>query len=199
MIKNQNLQEPKRTLRSDQGNTLVGMVIGLVMGLGIALAAAYFIEKNPPTEKPNMRPPQIPLIPKVNSDGTVTNEARDPNSPLQNKPKPADNPLDSSTIPSATDTSAAPTPPSTPPVTETKPSTIYWLQVGAFNDRSKAEANKAQLAMQGMQVKISESKGDNGSTWRVRLGPYSNLQEMDEDKNNLDNEGISYSVIKANK
>ncbi len=182
------LQELKY-LKSEEGNTLLGLVIGLVIGLGIALAAAYFMQKNPPAERPNIRVPEPKLIPKVNPDGTTSNELKDPNGPLYGKPKTAESTSESN-APAAVDQSTA---------TETKLETIYWIQVGAYADKSAAESQKAVLALQGLQSKIFEHKTDTQTTWRLRVGPYSELQDMGGDKTKLDNAGIAYSVIKANK
>ena len=192
MTKNSQFQKELHQLQSEQGNILLGMVIGLVIGLGIALAAAYFIQKNPPTEKLNVRPPELSVVPKVNPDGTTTNELRDPNGPLQGKQKAPDSTADNQNMP---------TPVIEPitPVPEVKTVAIYWLQVGAYSDKAFADSQKAQLAMQGMQAKVTENKIEGQSTWRVRIGPYSELPDLNDDKNKLDNAGVSYSVIKANK
>jgi cell division protein FtsN len=180
-------------LNSEQGNILLGMLFGLVIGLGIALAAAYFIQKNPPTERANVRPPQLPVVPKINKDGTTTNELRDPNVPLQGKPKTPESSLENpQSIPSAVIEPTAPVP-------AVKPGVIFWIQVGAYSEKSSAESQKAQLALQGLQSKITEQKTDTQSTWRVRVGPYAELEDLNDDKNKLDNANISYSVIKANK
>jgi cell division protein FtsN len=180
-------------LNSEQGNILLGMLFGLVIGLGIALAAAYFIQKNPPTERSNVRPPQLPVVPKINKDGTTTNELRDPNLPLQGKPKTPESALENQpSIPSAVIEPTAPVP-------AVKPSVIFWIQVGTYAEKSSAESQKAQLALQGLQSKITEQKTDTQSTWRVRIGPYAELEDLNVDKNKLDNANISYSVIKANK
>ena len=192
MTKKSQFQKELHQLQSEQGNILLGMVIGVVIGLGIALAAAYFIQKNPPTEKPNVRPPELSVVPKVNADGTTTNELRDPNAPLHSKPKTPDSSADNQNIPT-------PVIEPTPPVPEVKASAIYWLQVGAYSDKAFADSQKAQLAMQGFQAKITENKVEGQSTWRVRIGPYSELPDLNDDKNKLDNSGFSYSVIKANK
>ena len=194
MTKNSQFQKELHQLQSEQGNILLGMVIGLVIGLGIALAAAYFIQKNPPTEKPNVRPPELSVVPKVNADGTTTNELRDPNGPLQGKPKTPDSSVDNHNIPAPV---SEPAPPA--PAPEVKTSAIYWLQVGAYSDKAFADSQKAQLAMQGMQAKVTENKIEGQSTWRVRIGPYSELPDLNDDKHKLDNAGVSYSVIKANK
>ena len=192
MTKKSHFQKELHQLQSEQGNILLGMVIGLVIGLGIALAAAYFIQKNPPSEKPNVRLPELSVVPKVNADGSTTNELRDPNTPLQGKPKTSVNASDSVNTP-------PPLVEPTPPVPEVKTSVIYWLQVGAYSDKAFADSQKAQLAMRGMQAKVTENKIEDQSTWRVRIGPYSELPDLNDDKHKLDNAGISYSVIKANK
>ena len=53
--------------------------------------------------------------------------------------------------------------------------------------------------MQGLQARISEVKNEVSSIWRVRIGPFTSLQEMQSSKSRLDDAGVSYSVIKANK
>ena len=185
------IQKEKQDRAGEQGNILLGMVIGLVLGLGIALAAAYFIQKNPPSEKPNFRAPEIPTVPKVHSDGTIGNEIRDPNSPIQsNKSKIPEKPTENTSIPEAVHTA---------PPTEVRPTYIYWIQAGAYVEKAMAENQKGQLALQGVQAKVTEFKTDTQSTWRVRVGPYNEIQDLSDDKTKLDNAGISYSVIKANK
>jgi cell division protein FtsN len=197
MIQKTNGPKEVKETKSGTSNLLLGMGFGLVIGLGIALVAAYLIEKNPPIEKLNSRAPDIALVPKVAEDGTVTNEAADPNTTLQGKQKKPEIATDTSVAASPVDIPPPPTPAAT---TENPSGTSFFIQAGSFNDKSAAESSKAQLAMQGMQAKISEFKKDDKTTsWRVRLGPYGNPQEMVDDKNNLDNAGIAFSVIKVNK
>jgi cell division protein FtsN len=192
MNKKERFLQELSQLKSEDGNTLLGMVIGLVIGLGIALGAAYFMQKNPPAERPNIRVPEPNLVPKVNPDGTTTNELKDPNSALYGKPRVPENNAET-----AQQSPASIEQPSVAP--EVKPTVIYWIQVGAYAEKSAAESQKAVLALQGLQSKIFEYKTDTQTTWRVRVGPYSELPEMSGDKNKLDNAGIAYSVIKANK
>jgi cell division protein FtsN len=192
MIKKSHFQKELQQLQSEQGNILLGMVIGLVIGLGIALSVAYFIHKNPPTEKLNVRPPELSFVPKLNADGTTTNELRDPNTPLHSKPKIPESSANNQNTPTSVIESTTPEP-------EVKASATYWLQIGAYSDKAYADSQKAQLAMQGLQARITENKIDGQSTWRVRIGPYTELPDLNDDKNKLDNSGISYSVIKANK
>ena len=176
------IQKEKQDRAGEQGNILLGMVIGLVLGLGIALALS---------EKPNVRAPEIPTVPKVHSDGTIGNEIRDPNSPIQsNKSKIPEKPTENTSIPEAVHTA---------PPTEVRPTYIYWIQAGAYVEKAMAENQKGQLALQGVQAKVTEFKTDTQSTWRVRVGPYNEIQDLSDDKTKLDNAGISYSVIKANK
>jgi cell division protein FtsN len=189
MNKKDSLLQEVKYLKTEEGNTLLGLVIGLVIGLGIALAVAYFMQKNPPAERPNVRVPEPKLIPKENPDGTTSNELKDPNGPLYGKLRSVES-TSENTSPIVADQATS---------TETKPVTIYWIQVGAYADKSAAESQKAVLALQGLQSKIFEHKTETQTTWRVRVGPYSELQDMSGDKTKLDNAGIAYSVIKANK
>lgn len=179
-----------------RGNIYLGLVLGLVIGLGIALGVAYMIQKNPPVEKPNVRAPDVPVVPKIKADGSISEELQDPNSPLKPKPRAPDTTSGVDDPPPAFPSS----PPPPPSTTETaKPNAIYWIQVGAYTDRSAAESQKATLALQGMQSKITEHKGETNVTYRVRLGPFNSLQEVEDVKNQLNNADIPNTVIKFNK
>ena len=186
----------KTQLNPEPAKMLFGVVIGLIIGLGIALVVAYTIIRNPPVEKQNVRTPDIPIVPKIMPDGTI-GESRDINSPLRLKGKNAEA---ADVSPSTDAPPVAQVPP--PQVVDTKevsPGVTYWLQVGAYTDKAAAETEKAGIAMQGLQARISEVKNEVSSIWRVRIGPFASLQEMQSSKSRLDDAGVSNSVIKANK
>ena len=187
----------KTQLNPEPAKMLFGVVIGLIIGLGIALVVAYTIIRNPPVEKQNVRTPDIPIVPKIMPDGTI-GESRDINSPLRLKGKNAE----AADVSSSTDAPPVVQALSPPQVVDTKeasPGVTYWLQVGAYTDKAAAETEKAGIAMQGLQARISEVKNEVSSIWRVRIGPFVSLQEMQSSKSRLDDAGVYYSVIKANK
>jgi cell division protein FtsN len=186
----------QKIFNQQNGNTFIGIVIGLILGLGIALAVAYVISKNSPEEKTNLRPPEIGLIPKL-SNSTDLSQAPDVNQPLRkNKASETDNvdPV-ASVVKSNQDT----TPAIVPPVENTKSDTIYWVQLGAYGDKSTAESEKASFALQGVQTKLIEGKNDGQTIWRLRLGPFNSESDVKTSKSALESIGISYTIIKANK
>lgn len=173
-------------LNSQHGNTMLGFIAGLIVGLLIALVVAWGITRHAPSEKPNVRPPEITVQPKVTPEGESI-EPKDINQPLKGKSKTSESSDAVTTEPTKKVESA-------PEVTNT-----YWLQVGAYSSKSEAENQKAALAMQGMQAIISEFLKDDKKIWRVRIGPIEDATELQKNKRRLDESGISYSVIKVNK
>lgn len=47
---------------------------------------------------------------------------------------------------------------------------VYWLQAGAFKNRTDAENMRGNLALLGFESSISEATSNNGKVYRVRLG-----------------------------
>lgn len=169
---------------NSRGNTLYGFIAGLIVGLAIALVVAYMINRNAPQEKQNVRAPDIAVVPKPNANGDST-EPRDINSPLKGKNTKAED-SDKSV--------AAETPPK-----KAEASTTFWLQIGAYSNRGDAEAQRAAVAMQGIQAVVSEHTVDEKKLWRVRIGPFASAQDATSTKGKLEDANIAYSLIKVNK
>jgi cell division protein FtsN len=69
----------------------------------------------------------------------------------------------------------------------------YVLQVGSFPDAGKAEAKKAQLALQGFTAHVQAITID-GQTWnRVQIGPFASATELQRVQKRLSAAGI-YSI-----
>ena len=183
------------------GNTFIGIVIGLILGLGIALGVAYVISKNSPEDKATSRSSEMGLVPKL-SNSVDPGQVPDVNQPLRkNKSNDeANNDPVASVVKSSQDTTPAIAPPATVATTESsKSDTIYWVQLGAYGDKSTAESEKASFALQGVQTKLIEGRNDGQTIWRLRLGPFTTESEVQTSKTALENIGISYTVIKAKK
>jgi cell division protein FtsN len=73
------------------------------------------------------------------------------------------------------------------------------LQVGAFNKRADADAQKASLAIQGIQSQLSEVSSEGNVLWRVRVGPYNSVEESNAVRDKLSSMGIKPTVIKSPK
>jgi cell division protein FtsN len=83
--------------------------------------------------------------------------------------------------------------------TSAKTDVVFFVQTGAFASQSEADAQKASLAMQGMQSQISEGLVDGKSVWRVRIGPFANVDDSGIVRSKLTGMGIKPAVIKVNK
>ena len=191
----------------------MGFIIGVVVGLGAALAVAVYVTKVP-----------IPFINKGQSrsaDQDVAesqkNKNWDPNAPLygKNPTKPAE-PAKSETQ-AGTDTGAAAVP--TAKSTELKPAVSadplgdlaqaraaagavaepfsYFVQIGAFRTAEDAESQRARLSLGGVQAKVSEREQSGRVVFRVRVGPFGKKEEADQAKEKLDAAGYETALVRV--
>jgi cell division protein FtsN len=183
---------------SEYGGTILGFILGLGVGLGVAFVIAFYLSKNTPQERPGVRAPNLPLTIKpgpapAEGEVAVPAEALDLNKPLQGKSAaPAANAPDP-----IADLANGKKPVDVAPATKSE--AIYFLQVGAFNKRADADAQKASLAIQGIQSQLSEINSEGNTLWRVRVGPYNSVEESNPVRDKLNNMGIKPSVIKSSK
>ncbi|MFI4889872.1 MAG: SPOR domain-containing protein [Steroidobacterales bacterium] len=82
------------------------------------------------------------------------------------------------------------------PVPETRRGT-YVLQAGSYKNIADAERTRAQLALQGVDAKIQKVTVDNDSWLRVRIGPISNLDELNHLRQVLRKADIDVLVIQV--
>lgn len=75
----------------------------------------------------------------------------------------------------------------------------YLLQIGAFPDASKAEAMKAQLAMQGFVANVQTVNLHGQPYHRVRLGPFASASALEATKQRLTAAGIQSIALKEGK
>lgn len=187
---------------SQSGGTILGFILGLGAGLGIAFVIAFYLSKNTPQERPGMRAPSLPLTIKPSAspaegETAVPAEPVDLNKPLQGK-SPA--PVSSDPIGDLVGgKKTADKQVDTAPASAAKSDSIYFLQVGAFTKRADADAQKANLAIQGIQAQLSEVTSDGNTLWRVRVGPYNSVEESNPIRDKLTGIGIKSTLIKSSK
>ena len=184
----------------EYGGTILGFILGLGVGLGVAFVIAFYLSKNTPQERPGVRAPNLPLTIKPGpapAEGEVVApaESLDLNKPLQGKSAaPAVNASDP-----IADLANGKKPAESTPAAAAKSDAIYFLQVGAFNKRADADAQKASFAIQGIQSQLSEISSEGNTLWRVRVGPYNSVEESNPVRDKLNGMGIKPSVIKSSK
>jgi cell division protein FtsN len=96
---------------------------------------------------------------------------------------------------------AKPASPATPaPATaNAEASTGYFLQVGAYKTEADAEKQRARLAFQGFESKVSQRDAGGVTYFRVRIGPFSKFDDMNASRQRLSDAGIDTAVIRFTK
>lgn len=192
---------------SGRGSTFYGVLIGLLLGLGAAAAVAYFVMSSP-----------MPFVDKATREPPRTsveqNSSVDPNRGLATAPQkpPQKDELAAliATLPVEPGKPAPPLPeppvvaPVTPKVSTTPGATpkqsddkhVYFLQVGAFRVLEDAEAVQARMVLMGLPVQIQRADVNGVLVNRVRVGPYSRLDDMNKVRARLSQEKIDSNVIR---
>jgi cell division protein FtsN len=76
--------------------------------------------------------------------------------------------------------------------------TPLLIQVASLKKAADAERLKAQLALLGMQARVTRVKVDDGDTWhRVRIGPFTDRKSLDATRKRLAENGMRGIVIRA--
>lgn len=79
-----------------------------------------------------------------------------------------------------------------------KAGVTYVLQAGSFRQLAQADRLKAELALMGMPAMIQTVSIEGGAKWhRVRVGPFTNLQALNEARAELQSNGLKVMVLKV--
>jgi cell division protein FtsN len=181
-------------MQRQQGTTLTGVAIGIVVGVLISLLVVWFMNRTqPPFRDPGLRSDR----PASGEPGKVE--------PLPGKPgdkvgeKPGDKPRFEfyKILPGSQE--AAPTPETRPADAKgAKPAEPLWLQVGAFQKPADADNLKAKLALIGLDAGVQEvDLPDKGKIYRVRTGPFSSVEDMNRARGLLSQNGIQATQVKG--
>jgi cell division protein FtsN len=177
--------------RGNGSSLLVGVLIGLVLGLGIALAVAWYINKMP-----------NPFSPRANTPGkadtkTPTQTARVDEKAGKAEEKPRFDfykilPGEESDK-QAKEASKAASKGST-----TAGKEAFFLQAGAFQSAPDADNLKARLALLGVEASIETTAApDKGVLHRVRIGPFTSVEELNRARDTLKQNGVPTTLVKV--
>jgi len=180
------------------GGFLLGVFVGLLLGLGIALGVAFYLNKAP-----------LPFLgksrPAAGKDGKDV--AADPAKPAVvagmpqgaakgDKPKfdfykilpGSEEPVSEKELKDAARTSKG------------QPDAargVYFIQAGSFQNPADADNQKAKIAILGFESSVEPTVLPEKGTWyRVRLGPYTTLEELNRVRRVLSQSGIDASLVK---
>lgn len=214
-------------MKQQRGGTILGFIIGVVVGLGAALAVAVYVTKVP-----------IPFVNKGSSRSadqdvaeTQKNKNWDPNAPLYGKNPAKPGPTEPAPAPADATAAAEPTPvlraspaPATVPAAkpgvkpEVKPAVSadplgdlakartsppaaerfsYYVQVGVFRTVEAAESQRAKLSLGGVEAKVSEREQSGRTVFRVRVGPFDRKDDADQAKEKLEASGLETALVRV--
>jgi cell division protein FtsN len=197
-------------MKQQRGGTLLGFIIGVVVGLGTALAVAVYVTKVP-----------VPFVNKGGTSRTPDQDAAeakknkdwDPNAPLYGKnPAKAPAPAAAASAPAASlgkgeakvegKTESKPAVTADPLGDLVKAKTAadpfsYFVQVGAFRTPEDAEGQRAKLSLAGVEAKVSEREQSGRMVYRVRVGPFDKRDEAERTKDKLDGAGYETALVRV--
>ncbi|QEL63642.1 cell division protein [Oryzomicrobium terrae] len=204
-----------------RGGTLIGIIIGLVLGVCAALAVVLYINKAPMPFVDKTQPPPKDAKEaagnlantKPGAAGAATAAAAPqaavpvplpgkPGDPvpekrfqfydiLPGKAEPKSEPADKPAAKDGKETKEA-AKEAKEPVKET----ALYLQAGSFQRPGDADNQKANLAMLGMEATVQQVMVGDKVWYRVRLGPYGKMDEVNRARSELAKAGIEASLAK---
>jgi len=212
-------------LHSQRGGTFLGFIIGLVLGLAVALAAAIYVTKVPTpfSNKNQTRSTDQDVQETEKNKDWNPNSVFQPKPPAEAPAAPSAPAADAATDKSASGTagkSAAEAPKAEPRPAVTAdplgdlaksksglstPATPanaadpfdYVIQVGAYRTSSDADAQKAKLALMGLDAKVSERDQAGRTVYRVRLGPFADKAAAERIRARLEGSGIENTLVRV--
>lgn len=198
---------PQATQRKSGGGFLLGVFIGLLLGLAVALGVAFYLNKTP-----------IPFLAGGSSASKTGTPAAGPAG--AKAPTIAGMPQGGRPVPAPGTESAGEKPKydfyrilpgGEEPVSDrdlkdklraprTEPEAsrdVYYVQAGSFQNPADADNQKAKLAILGLESSVEPtSLPDKGTWYRVRLGPFTQLEELNKVRQTLAASGIDASLVK---
>ena len=173
------------------GNTLIGLIVGLCAGLAIAAIAAVYITNAP-----------VPFVNKVqrptdNIQPGADGKLPDPNKPLY-APQPVvpPKPVESAKVEPPPAVAPAPGKDAQAAAPAADEGTRFQLQAGAFRTPEDADAMRARLALMGLDARIFPIEQAGTTLYRVRLGPYGQIDDVNRTRKMLAENGIEAQVIR---
>ena len=183
------------------GGFLLGLFLGLVIGLGIALGVAFYLNKTPipflgksktGSSKDGSADPAKPAVVAGMPQGGAADAARAPEKPKFDFYRilpGAEEPVSERELKEAERAG------------KNQPAAaagVFFIQAGSFQNPADADNQKAKIAVVGFESSVEPtSLPDKGTWYRVRLGPYTTLDELNRVRRVLAQNGIDASLVKV--
>ena len=214
---------PLSSRTAQRGGFFIGAIVGLLIGLAVALGVALYVTKVPVPfidKVPQRTAEQDAAEAEKNKnwDPNAGLAGRNPARPATAGSAPpgavAPAPVVAAPAPAGPPPGVVLPPPFEPSATAKAPATAphagastpgavdafsYYVQVGAYARTDEAEAQRAKLAIQGFESKISEREQAGKVVYRVRVGPFSQRADAEATKGMLDGAGMESALVRVQK
>lgn len=188
---------PQKTSPAGKGSTFfIGFLIGLILGIGISVGVAILVKGG---ESPFVA--RNTSAPRVEA-GTKADESAATSKQETAEAKPAVKPrFDFYTILPGSESQVTEQEikqsKSAQQATPAVVSENYFLQVGAFQTEQEADNMKARLALLGLEAVVQTvNVPDKGAWHRVRVGPFTEIDQITRARTELTRNGFSADLIK---
>ncbi|MBP5985611.1 MAG: SPOR domain-containing protein [Azonexus sp.] len=184
------------------GGTLVGMFIGLVIGVAIAAGVVFYLNKSPLPFVERAQPP-------AKAEGQAANGQPlalpgKPGDPIPEKrfqfydilPGKADAVPDKAPKPDAKKEEPKKEEKKEEPKESKESKTPLFLQAGSFSTAQDADNQKAKLAFMGLEAVVQQVMIQDKTFYRVRVGPYTKIDELNKVRAELAKSGIEAQLAK---
>lgn len=210
-----------RNYHRQHGGTLLGLILGLVIGLAIALGVAVVITKTPmPFNNKVGKPgkgaaasledfdPNKPLYGKFLPKEPATLPAQSGTAGVEaSKNTDARSDLLALVSMASSSLGGAEAKPVDPRIDDSRSALAsapapeekwsYYLQAGAFRRQTDAENTRAKLALLGVEARVTERASENGSLYRVRIGPFAQMESLNRVRGKLSDSGVDAAVVRV--
>ena len=185
------------TRKRSGGGFLFGLFIGVVIGLGVSLAIAFYLNRSPvpfitakpkPAEKDAGKAPAIAGLPQ--SAATSAAAPEKPKFDFYKILPGAEEPVSERELRERLRASRT-------PGQQEVSKDVYFIQAGSFQNPADADNQKARLAILGFESSVEPANlPDKGTWYRVRMGPYQKLDEINRIRQSLAQNGIEANLVK---
>jgi cell division protein FtsN len=184
------------TRKRSAGGFLFGLFTGVVIGLAVSLAIAFYLNRSPvpfitakpkPAEKDAGKAPAIAGLPQTATAPTTAPEK--PKFDFYKILPGAEEPVTERELRERLRASKA--------GQQDVSKDVYFIQAGSFQNPADADNQKARLAILGFESSVEPANlPDKGTWYRVRMGPYSKLDEINRIRQSLAQNGIEANLVK---
>ena len=183
------------TRKRSAGGFMLGVFVGLIAGLTVSLAIAFYLNKGPmpfisakPKQPENTAPGKPPAISGLPQGVIASAPAEKPKFDFYKILPGQEEPVSEKELRERIKASRG---------QQEAAKDVYFIQAGSFQNPADADNQKARLAILGYESSVEPANlPDKGTWYRVRLGPYNKLDEINRIRQALAQANIDASLVK---